>query len=142
MGFFSRNVERKPVVGGVILSPDGTKFLAARRNYPPKLAGLWELPGGKSESGERPQDTLRRELREELGITVTVLKKLSGHADIGDELRLQVWVARLTVGTPRLIEGHSQVKWLNVSTMWSVNWLTSNKKFVEQIPRHLTKPKN
>lgn len=130
---------RKPVVGGVILSPDGATFLAAQRSYPPALAGRWELPGGKSEPGEKPKDTLKRELMEELGIRVNVLRKLSGSVDVpNSELRLQVWVAQLVSGTPRLIEGHRQVKWLTASQLWSVNWLDSNKSFVRQVPTHLT----
>lgn len=136
MGLFGSG--RKPVVGGVVLSKDGATFLAAQRSYPPKLAGKWELPGGKSERGERPQNTLKRELMEELGIRVNVLRKLSGSENIGDDLKLQVWVAQLVSGTPRLIEGHRQVKWLDASDLWSVDWLPSNRRFVQQIPQHLT----
>lgn len=133
MGLFGSG--RKPVVGGVVLSRDGATFLAAQRSYPPALAGRWELPGGKSEPNERPQDTLKRELMEELGIRVNVLRKLSGSVNVpNSELKLQVWVAQLVSGTPRLIEGHKQVKWLNAAQLWSVNWLDSNKSFVRQIP--------
>lgn len=137
MGLFGSG--RKPVVGGVVLSRDGTTFLAAQRSYPPALAGRWELPGGKSNPGERPQDTLKRELMEELGIRVNVTRKLSGSVNVpNSELKLEVWVAQLTGGTPRLIEGHRQVKWLTKQQLWSVNWLDSNRGFVRQIPTFLS----
>ncbi len=129
---------RKPVVGAVILHRDGTRFLAAQRNYPAALKGRWELPGGKSEKGESPQQTLKRELREELGIDVSVGRQLNGTVNVpNSDLKLQVWVVHHTGGTPRLIEGHSQIKWLGKDNLWSVNWLDSNKGFIKQIPPYL-----
>ena len=45
-------------------------MLVAQRPEGKQLAGLWEFPGGKVEPGERPEESLIRELREELGIEV------------------------------------------------------------------------
>ena len=47
------------------------RVLLAQRPQGKALAGLWEFPGGKVEAGERPEQTLIRELREEIGITVS-----------------------------------------------------------------------
>jgi 8-oxo-dGTP diphosphatase len=47
------------------------RVLIAQRPEGKTLAGFWEFPGGKVEPGERPEATLIRELREEIGITVS-----------------------------------------------------------------------
>jgi 8-oxo-dGTP diphosphatase len=47
------------------------RVLIAQRPEGKAMAGLWEFPGGKIEAGERPEQTLIRELREEIGITVS-----------------------------------------------------------------------
>ncbi|MBV9079091.1 MAG: (deoxy)nucleoside triphosphate pyrophosphohydrolase [Methylobacteriaceae bacterium] len=57
------------VVAVALIDPD-RRILLARRPPGKELAGLWEFPGGKVEPGERPEATLIRELREELGIAV------------------------------------------------------------------------
>ena len=59
-------------------------LLAARRNAPVALAGLWEFPGGKVERGETVEGALRRELREELGIEVVLGDEIPGPDDGGD----------------------------------------------------------
>jgi 8-oxo-dGTP diphosphatase len=58
------------VAACALVDGDGRVLLAQR---PPgrAMAGLWEFPGGKVEADERPEQTLIRELKEELGITVT-----------------------------------------------------------------------
>jgi 8-oxo-dGTP diphosphatase len=52
-----------------LIDPD-SRVLIAQRPPGKTMAGLWEFPGGKVEPGERPEQTLIRELKEELGITV------------------------------------------------------------------------
>ncbi|MDF2501854.1 MAG: mutator MutT protein [Anaerosporomusa subterranea] len=60
------------VVAAVIIR--GGRCLITRRSPGQNLAGLWEFPGGKLESGETHEDCLRRELREELAINISVGK--------------------------------------------------------------------
>jgi 8-oxo-dGTP diphosphatase len=57
------------VVACALIDAD-KRVLIAQRPEGKTLAGLWEFPGGKVEAGERPEVTLIRELREELGIEV------------------------------------------------------------------------
>lgn len=58
------------VAACALVDPDGRVLIAQRPQGKP-MAGLWEFPGGKVESDERPEQTLIRELKEELGITVS-----------------------------------------------------------------------
>ena len=57
------------VAACALVDTDGRVLLAQRPEGKP-MAGLWEFPGGKVETGERPEETLIRELEEELGIVV------------------------------------------------------------------------
>ncbi len=58
------------VAACALVDSDGRVLIAQRPQGKP-MAGLWEFPGGKVEHGERPEETLIRELKEELGITVS-----------------------------------------------------------------------
>ena len=58
------------VAACALIDADG-RVLIAERPAGRSMAGLWEFPGGKIEAGERPEETLIRELKEELGIVVS-----------------------------------------------------------------------
>ena len=57
------------VAACALIDADG-RVLIAQRPEGKSMAGLWEFPGGKIETGERPEQSLIRELKEELGIVV------------------------------------------------------------------------
>ena len=59
------------LVAACALVDGDARVLLAQRPAGRAMAGLWEFPGGKVEAGERPEQTVIRELREELGISVT-----------------------------------------------------------------------
>ena len=61
----------KEVTAAIILKDN--KILIAQRAPGDKLAGKWELPGGKLEPGETPQECLKREIQEEFDVDVEVL---------------------------------------------------------------------
>ena len=60
------------VAVGILLKRDGGAMLLTSRPEGKPYAGYWEFPGGKLEAGETVEEALRRELQEELGITIGV----------------------------------------------------------------------
>ncbi|MEU7413548.1 (deoxy)nucleoside triphosphate pyrophosphohydrolase [Streptomyces sp. NPDC042638] len=123
------------VVGAALLH--GGRLLAARRSAPPDLAGRWELPGGKVEAGERPEDALVRELREELGIDAEPVGRVPGEWPLRTPYVLQVWTARLRPGSPgpRPLQDHDDLRWLAPAELWHVAWLDQDVPAVHEIEK-------
>ena len=96
------------VAACALVDPDGRVLLAQRPDGKP-MAGLWEFPGGKVEPGEAPEETLIRELKEELGITVRTecLAPLSfaSHAYESFHLLMPLYICRRWEGIARPLEG-------------------------------------
>ena len=96
------------VAACALVDSDG-RVLIAERPAGKAMAGLWEFPGGKVEDGERPEETLIRELKEELGIVVSepCLAPLAfaSHAYPGFHLLMPLYVCRRWEGTALPKEG-------------------------------------
>ena len=113
------------------------RLLAVRRTRPPELRGRWELPGGKVDAGESPDDALARELREELGIAVRVGDWLPSTVPIGDgALDLTVALVTLIGGEPRPVE-HDAVRWLGADELDEVDWLQPDRPFIDLLRHRL-----
>lgn len=94
--------------------PRTDTFLLARKAPGKRLAGLWELPGGKIEPGEHPAETLVREIEEELGLIVTPGAHVATHAhryDFGTVV-LEAWRGTIIGGTWRLTD-HDLYAWVD-----------------------------
>ncbi|MEU1298318.1 (deoxy)nucleoside triphosphate pyrophosphohydrolase [Streptomyces shenzhenensis] len=125
--------ERIVVVGAALL--DDGRLLAARRSAPPELAGRWELPGGKVEPGERPEDALVRELREELGVDAEVVARIPGEWPLKSPYVLQVWTVRLRPGSaaPEPLQDHDALRLLAPGEVWQVDWLDQDVPAVREV---------
>lgn len=102
------------VAACALVDTDG-RILLAQRPEGKSLAGLWEFPGGKVEAGETPEETLIRELEEELGIRTKVAclapLTFASHSYESFHLLMPLYVCRRYEGIPRGAEGQA-IKWV------------------------------
>jgi len=109
------------VVACALVDTDA-RVLISQRPAGKAMAGLWEFPGGKVEPGETPEETLVRELREELGIdtAASCLAPLTfashGYPDF--HLLMPLYVCRRWQGTVVPQEGQA-VKWVRARDLRS-----------------------
>ena len=102
------------VAACALLDADG-RVLVAQRPAGKAMAGLWEFPGGKIEPGETPEETVIRELAEEIGIDTksSCLAPLTfaSHAYDDFHLIMPLFVCRRFWGVPTPREGQ-QIRWV------------------------------
>jgi len=107
------------VAACALIDADG-RVLIAQRPLGKAMAGLWEFPGGKVETGERPEQSLIRELKEELGIVVKeeCLAPLTFASHRYDDFHLlmPLYVCRRWEGIVTAREAQ-KLKWVRVNTL-------------------------
>ncbi len=118
------------VAVGVVSNPAG-EVLIAQRRADVHQGGLWEFPGGKVEPGESVRDALRRELKEELDISVITAFPLIKIRHRYPErcVRLEVFRVRQFSGTPWGRENQSVV-WTPVDKLKDFAFLSANRSIV------------
>ena len=100
------------VVAAVVVD-EQDRVLISQRPAHAHLGGLWEFPGGKLEAGETPEVGLKRELHEELGITVHAARPLIRvfHTYPDKSVLLDVWRVTCYSGEPAGLEGQP-IDWI------------------------------
>ncbi len=123
------------VAVGVLRGPGGRVFTAQRRPGTPG-AGEWEFPGGKVEPGETAEQALGRELREEIGIRVTVCRPLirTRYPWPDRVVILDTWEILTYEGEPHGREGQ-RTAWVEPENLRCPPLLSSSAPIVEAIQR-------
>jgi 8-oxo-dGTP diphosphatase len=102
-----------PAVCALIVD-DAGRVLLGRRAVEP-AAGRWDILGGFMEEDEQPLETLRREMREELGVEIEPAEFVAAVADrYGEDGRATLnlcWTARVVGGELRLSDELAEVRW-------------------------------
>ncbi|MGH3803877.1 MAG: (deoxy)nucleoside triphosphate pyrophosphohydrolase [Pseudonocardiaceae bacterium] len=126
-------MQKLTVVVAAAIVDDAGRVLSAQRARPPRVAGLWEFPGGKVEPGETEEAAVVRECREELGVIVELGSRLGEDISIVDgRAVLKVWLARIVSGTPRAVD-HRALRWLAPNELDCVEWLPVDAPLITEL---------
>ena len=125
------------VVAAALVAGDG-RVLLQRRAEGRAMAGLWEFPGGKIESGETPEAALARELAEELGIRVdeaALAPATFASAANGErQMLLLLYLCREWSGEPRALDA-AELDWVTPLQMRRLPMPPADVPLVEWLVR-------
>jgi A/G-specific adenine glycosylase len=116
----------------------GQRILICRRKLEDAFGGLWEFPGGKCEPGEELEVCLARELKEELAIETTVVRKLREvRHDYPDlQITLHPYLCEFGGAEPQAI-GCEQVKWVEAGQLPAYRFPSANDALLKELSRTL-----
>jgi mutator protein MutT len=112
------------------------KILITQRHADAYLGGLWEFPGGKREPGESFEACLVREIREELGVEISVgnLFEEITHAYAEKNVHLKFFLCELLAAKPRPL-GCAAVKWVGKSELPDYEFPPADARLLEKLGR-------
>jgi 8-oxo-dGTP diphosphatase len=113
----------------------GGRYLITRRLEGTHLAGLWEFPGGKILPGEKPEDALRRELKEELGVEAAVGEPIQTVDWTYPEKKVRILFFRCALaGEPAPLEGQ-EMRWVGSTDLRSYNFPDADTTLIARLSR-------
>ncbi|HVV68116.1 MAG TPA: 8-oxo-dGTP diphosphatase MutT [Gammaproteobacteria bacterium] len=120
-----------PVAVGIVLNSE-SKVLVSLRPQNKDQGGLWEFPGGKIERGENPEQALKRELLEEVGIVVQRARPLMQfeYDYTSRFVMIDVWQVEEFSGEAHGREGQ-EIAWIELMQLGALNMLSANRPILE-----------
>ncbi len=107
-----------PCVGAIVRDEEG-RLLLIRRGHAPS-AGLWSLPGGRVEPGESAEDATVREVAEETGLEIEIVREI-GAIDIptgtGEVYAVRDFDCRVRGGTLAAGDDADEARWVSITDL-------------------------
>ena len=124
-------------VVAAIITDEAGRIFATQRGYG-EWKDWWEFPGGKIEAGERREQALRREIREELDAEIEVgeLLRTIDYDYPAFHLTMHCFKCKLSGSHVTLLE-HEAAKWLKPEELQSVQWLLADVELIEELAQEL-----
>ena len=110
------------------------RVLIAKRSATDKLPNKWEFPGGKLEDGESPEECLKRELQEELGITTSIGEFLGSSEYEYDHIHIRLKFFRTEwIGGDIYPTEHDEVAFVSLEEMGTYDFAPADIPFVNKL---------
>lgn len=127
-------MKKKVKVVGAVMENEKGEILCALRSPVMTLPNLWEFPGGKIEKGEKPEESLIREIEEELECQIAVGELV---ADIVHEyptfiINLITYKAKIIGGTP-IAKEHAKLKWVPLKELRTLEWAPADVPTIDAL---------
>jgi 8-oxo-dGTP diphosphatase len=118
-------------VACAIIERDGL-VLAAQRSAVMSLPLKWEFPGGKIEKGESPEDCLRRELYEEMGVKILVGKSLQSCTHHYTTFTVTLYPFACTIESGEIVlHEHAAISWLPPKKLHTLDWAEADLPVIQ-----------
>jgi len=118
-------------------NPEGKLLALLRSETDPSRPLSWDLPGGGLEEGEKLEDSIRREIREEIGIEVGEISVFAAESDFNKNGKYSVQIAYIgTVDNPTITLSyeHKEYRWITRDEFLALESSYKIKKFLQKLP--------
>jgi len=124
--------------GCIVMRPsDGLILLLRRSELETSWHGMYELPGGKLEDGETPEQTALIDTKEEAGVDVEIVRRIPSHVDPELKKVYHIFLANIEDGAQvKISEEHDKIKWTSLEDALNLHHPNDPSEALDSLSHH------